>query len=141
MKTVLVIDDCDDFRETVRFVLESDDLDVYESDCPDTAFQMLTTMDPPDLILCDLHMPFTTDVERRDDFEVSIEVGVKTVHELAWVYPETPVVAMTSAEQLDITKIRRYLAPIPTYQKPERISELREILRCHLLRDTWGGFQ
>jgi CheY-like chemotaxis protein len=140
MKTVLIIDDSDEFRETVRYLLESDGLDVHESDCPEAAFRMLETIEPPDLIVCDLHMPFTTDPVRCGEFETSFEVGVKAVHELAWVFPDVPVVAMTSAEQIDITRIRRYLAPIPTYQKPDRILDLCEILRCHLNSQEWGGF-
>jgi len=141
MKTVLVIDDNEDYRETVRYILESEGLEVFDTDCPDSAFGMLRSMEAPDLIVCDLHMPFTTDETRKDEFVTSFEVGVKTVHELAWVYPDTPVVAITALQDLDIARIKRYMAPIPTYQKPESFHELLDILRCHLVSQDWGGIQ
>jgi CheY-like chemotaxis protein len=141
MKTVLFIDDNEDFRETVRYLLEAEGLEVYDSDCPDSAFGLLSTIEAPDLIVCDLHMPFTTDETKADEYVTSFEVGVKTVHELAWVYPDTPVVAMTGLQEVDIQRIKRYLSPIPTYQKPERLHEFLDIVRCHLVSQDWGGIQ
>jgi CheY-like chemotaxis protein len=141
MKTVLFIDDNEDFRETVRYLLEAEGLEVYDSDCPDSAFGLLSTIEAPDLIVCDLHMPFTTDETKADEYVTSFEVGVKTVHELAWVYPDTPVVAMTGLQEVDIQRIKRYLSPIPTYQKPERLHEVLDIVRCHLVSQDWGGIQ
>ena len=58
MKTVLLIDDNQDYLDSVRCILEREGLEVFESDCPDTAYRLLRTIDPPDLIVCDLHMPF-----------------------------------------------------------------------------------
>lgn len=140
MKTVLLIDDNEDYRETVRHILERNGLEVYESDCPDSAFELLSSIDAPDLIVCDLHMPFTTK-ENAHEFKHSFEVGVKTVHELAWVYPDTPVVAVTALEGIDISRIKRYLSPIPMYQKPEKIGEMIEIVRCYLVSKECGGMQ
>jgi CheY-like chemotaxis protein len=140
MKTVLIIDDNEDYRETVRCILEQNGLEVYETDCPDTAFDLLGKIDAPDLIVCDLHMPFTTK-ENAHEFKHSFEVGVKTVHELAWVYPDTPVVAVTSLEDIDIPRVRRYLSPIPMYQKPDSVTDMIEILRCYLVSKEWGGMQ
>ncbi len=141
MKTVLFIDDNEDYRETVRYLLEAEGLEVHDSDCPDSAFGLLRTIEAPDLIVCDLHMPFTTDETKADEYVTSFEVGVKTVHELAWVYPDTPVVAMTGLQEVDLKRIKRYLSPIPTYQKPERLNEFLDIVRCHLVSQDWGGIQ
>ena len=140
MKTVLLIDDSEDFRETVRWILEDQGLEVVESDCPDAAFQMLNTMEPPDLILCDLHMPFTTS-DSEEGYKTSFEVGVKTVHELAWVYPDTPIIALTALEEIDIVRIKRYLSPIPTFQKPARPNEMLDLVQTYLVSKDFGGVQ
>jgi CheY-like chemotaxis protein len=140
MKTVLLIDDNDDYRETVRCILEDQGLEVIDTDCPETAFSLLRNMDAPDLIVCDLHMPFASGDEEQN-YVTSFEVGVKTVHELAWVYPDTPVVAMTALEEVDINKIKRYLAPIPTYQKPASLKRMVELLSCYLISQDFGGVQ
>jgi CheY-like chemotaxis protein len=138
MKTVLLIDDNEDYRESVKCILEDEGLEVFDTDCPDSAFELLHTMDAPDLIICDLHMPFTTGA-RQDEFETSYEVGVLTVHELAWVYPETPVVAMSALERSDLVKLKKHLDPIPAYQKPTRIADMVEMVRCYLGSQEFGG--
>ena len=138
MTTVLLIDDNDDYRETVRYILEDEGLEVVDTDCPDAAFKILETMDAPDLIICDLHMPFTTGPE-RDDFEVSNEVGVRTLHELAWVFPNTPVLAMSAAEGADLGALKKQLSPIPAFQKPLRTADMVEVVRYCLTSKNFGG--
>jgi CheY-like chemotaxis protein len=140
MKTVLLIDDNEDYRETARHVLEDEGLEVHAVDCPDSAFTLLETIGQPDLIMCDLFMPFTTGDDSAE-YETSVRVGVKTVQELAWVYPETPVVALTAMENIDIAGVRKDIAPIPAYQKPQRLSEMVELVRYYLMSKDWGGMQ
>lgn len=138
MKTVLLIDDNDDYRESVRCILENEGLEVLDTDCPDAAFSMLKTMDAPDLIICDVHMPFTTGPD-RDEFETSYDVGVKTVHELSWVYPDTPVIAMSAAEMGHLKELKKSLAPIPAYQKPSRLKDMLEMVHIYLISKDLGG--
>ncbi len=140
MKTVLLIDDNQDYLESLRCILEREGLEVLESDCPDAAFRLLRTIDPPDLIMCDLHMPFTSGPE-TEEFKTSFEVGVKTAHELAWVYPETPVVALTALEDADLAKVRKSLKPIPAFTKPYRTGEVLDLVRSYLATKEWGGVQ
>jgi CheY-like chemotaxis protein len=140
MKTVLLIDDNDDYRETARHVLEDEGLEVHAADCPDSAFTLLETIGQPDLIMCDLFMPFTTGID-ADEYETSVRVGVKTVQELAWVYPDTPVVALTAMENIDIAGVRKDISPIPAYQKPRRLTEMVELVRYYLMSKDWGGMQ
>jgi CheY-like chemotaxis protein len=97
-------------------------------------------MDAPDLIVCDLNMPFATGANNAH-YVTSFEVGVRTVHELAWVYPNTPVVAMTSLDEVDIDKIKLYLSPIPTYQKPQNWKRMIELVSCYLVSQDFGGVQ
>jgi CheY-like chemotaxis protein len=140
MKTVLLIDDNEDYRESVRCILEEEGLEVFDTDCPDSAFSLLKTIDVPDLIICDVHMPFTTGAE-RDEFETSYNVGVKTVHELSWVFPEVPVVAMSAAEIPRLTELKQHLDPIPAHQKPRRIRDMVDIVQTYLMSREWGGIQ
>lgn len=138
MKTVLLIDDNQDYLDSVRCILEREGLEVFESDCPDSAFRLLRSIDPPDLIICDLHMPFMRG-PKAEEFKTSFEVGVKTAHELSWVYPETPVVALTALEDGDLAKIRHFLNPIPAFTKPYRVGEVLDIVRSYLTTKEWGA--
>jgi CheY-like chemotaxis protein len=140
MKTVFLIDDNEDYRETLRWILEDQGFEVVDTDCPDSAFEMLHKVGTPDLILCDLHMPFTTR-DGSEEFKTSFEVGVKTVHELSWVYPDTPVLAMTALEEVDITRIKKYLAPIPAFQKPSKLSDMIHLVHGYLESKEMGGVQ
>jgi CheY-like chemotaxis protein len=140
MKTVLLIDDNQDYLESLRCILEREGLEVLESDCPDAAFRLLRTIEPPDLIMCDLHMPFTSGPD-ADDFKTSFEVGVKTAHELAWVYPDTPVVALTALEDADLARVRSSLKPIPAFTKPYATGEVLDLVRSYLATKDWGGVQ
>lgn len=85
-------------------------------------------------------MPFMRGPQ-ADEFKTSFEVGVKTAHELSWVYPETPVVALTALEDGDLAKIRHVLKPIPAFTKPYRVGEVLEIVRSYLVTKDWGGVQ
>lgn len=138
MKTILLIDDDADYRETVRLVLEGEGIEVLEADCPDAAFKLLELTAAPDLIVCDLHMPFTTD-DTRDEFLESSEVGIRAVHELSWVYPETPVVAMTSMPRIDLERIRESVDPVQAFTKPISKNDLAELFCTILVSTDHGG--
>ena len=138
MKTVLLIDDNDEYRESVRCILEGEGLEVFDTDCPDTAFSMLHSIGAPDLIICDVHMPFTTGPD-REEFETSYNVGIKTLHELSWVYPDTPLIAMSAAEREHLKEIKKSLDPIPAYQKPSRLKDMVEMVCTFLVSKDFGG--
>lgn len=138
MKTILLIDDDEDYREVVRLVLEGEGIEVLEADSPDSAFKLLEKSCVPDLIVCDLHMPFTTD-DSRDDYMESSEVGIRAVHELAWVYPSTPVVAMTSMPKIDLQRIRESVDPVPAFTKPMCKNDLAELFCTILVSADHGG--
>ena len=140
MKTVLIIDHNYEYRESLRAVLENEDVEVIESDCPDSAYKTLATIDTPDLIVCDLHMPFTTGDE-MSDYKTSCEVGLRTMHELAWVFPDTPVIALAGLEESDLDRVRKFLSPIPAYAKTHDICHAAAIVRGFLESGDWGGVQ
>ena len=135
---ILIIDDNFDYRDAVKTILEAQGLEVIDSDCPDSAYQILKNMDEPDLILCDLHMPFTSG-PNTGEFKVSFEVGVKTIHELAWVYPKTPVVALTALEHSELSRLKQYIEPIPAYPKPTELHDVVALVEGYLRSQEWGG--
>jgi CheY-like chemotaxis protein len=140
MKTVLIIDDNHDYREVFREILEEHDVEVFESDCPDAAYELLATIEPPDLIVCDLHMPFTFKKD-AEQFIESREVGIKTAQELQWVYPDTSVIALTASDPEEMPQVKSDLSPIPAYQKPVGYKDLLELVHCFLVAKDFGGLQ
>jgi len=122
MKSILIIDDDFDYAEMCATVLTEADYDVRQAPCPDKAFTIMRE-ERFDLILCDLNMPFTSG-PRAHEFKRSVEVGVKTVKELAWVNPTISVVAMTSAPEAEVREIAPQLDGIPLFSKPHKGKEL-----------------
>lgn len=140
MKTVLIIDNNHEYREAFRDALQEEGLDVFDADCPDAAFAILRASEPPDLIVCDLYLPFTTG-ERAGEFKTSCEVGLKTMHELAWVYPEATVIALAALSQQQLNRLKPYLGNIPAYTKPAMWHDAADIVSGFLASDEWGGVQ
>ncbi len=64
----------------------------------------------------------------KDDYLTSFEVGIKTVHELAWVYPNTPVIAVSTAPTEDLARIQPLLSPIQAFSKPTHAEDLMAIV-------------
>jgi CheY-like chemotaxis protein len=57
-RTVFVVDDNDQVREMVSFVLECEGMQVLQADGPAKALEMLDCfITPPDLMICDICMP------------------------------------------------------------------------------------
>lgn len=129
-KRVFIIDDDADFVQLAEWILAEDDLLVSSATCPDHAFQTLlgSAEDEPEVILCDLHMPFADD-ETRESFIESFEVGLETIRELRWVYPGAKIVALSSAPRMDLVRIAPQIHPVPLFSKPTETRALRELLR------------
>ncbi|MCB0310346.1 MAG: response regulator [Bdellovibrionales bacterium] len=126
MKSILVIDDDHDFRETICDFLLDANFDVWDADCPDQAFKILER-ERQDLIICDLNMPFTRG-KNFFDYPYSFEVGKRTIRELGWVYPRTPIIAMSAAMPHDLDKMRKELGGITTLPKPCDLGALLEAI-------------
>ena len=125
-KSIIIIDDDDEFRDSASRILLDHDYDVWDACCPDDAFSVLR-QERFDIILCDLHMPFTMGKD-KDDYLTSFEVGIKTVHELAWVYPNTPVIAVSTAPTEELARIQPLLSPIQAFSKPTHAEDLMAIV-------------
>lgn len=125
--TILVIDDNEDFRQGIVDILLDAGFDVRDAGCPDEAFKLLRH-ENVDVLLCDLDMPFRRD-EKITEFRFDPGVGVKTIHELQWVFPTMPIVAMSALPKSALSPLRKELAPIPLVQKPFSSGDLLELIR------------
>jgi CheY-like chemotaxis protein len=128
-KTILLIDDDDEFRHTAIQVLVDAGHDVWDARCPDEAFPLLAR-ERFDIIVCDLHMPFTLG-ESLPEYGYSFEVGLRTVKEFRWVYPNLPILAISVAAPEDLRRIAKYLDPIPAFTKPFYPEELVSLIERH----------
>ncbi len=122
MQSVLIIDDSDEFRSTISMILLDHDYDVWEATCPDEAYALLKE-ETFDLIICDLHMPFTFG-EHFHEYPYSFEVGIKTIQELGSIFPDKPIIAMSAAAPWDLARIKKALGDLPFLSKPFPAEEL-----------------
>ena len=122
VRTVLIIDDSPDFREIVSTILVDHDFDVYEASCPADAFVVLER-EKVDLIICDLHMPFTND-ENASEYIRGNKVGVRTIQELGWVFPYTPIICISAATKEEVEEAAAELGDLPLLAKPIGHKEL-----------------
>ena len=116
VRTVLIIDDNADFRQTLSDILVDHDFDIYEATCPEDAFKILNK-EKVDLILCDLNMPFTND-ERAKEFIRGNRVGIDTMRELGWVFPDTPIICISAATPEEAAEAAQLLGDLPVLPKP-----------------------
>lgn len=122
VRTVLIIDDNADFRQTISDILVDQEFDIWEASCPEDAFKILTK-EKVDLILCDLNMPFTND-ERAKEFIRGNRVGIDTMRELGWVFPDTPIICLSAATPQEVEEAARHLGDLPVLPKPIAPKEL-----------------
>lgn len=116
MQTILIIDDNDDFRETLSLILLDAGYVVVDANCPEEAFSTLKN-ESIDAIICDLNMPFC-EGPRSLDFLRSKEVGIKTILELGWVFPMKPVICVSAATRSDLEEVSKELGDVPILVKP-----------------------
>jgi CheY-like chemotaxis protein len=116
MKSLLLIDDHEDFRAIMSTILRDAGYEVWEASCPENAFQILDH-ELPHLIICDLHMPFTTGADMHD-FQYSYSVGVRTIEELQWAIPQVPILVTSAAVPTDIKRFTAHLPSVVSLSKP-----------------------
>ena len=81
---ILVVDDEEDVRKSVRLILTKAGYDVIEADDGDTAIRQLIINDNPfkvGLIICDIHMPKVN--------------GMEAIAYFRQEFPSTPVMVLT----------------------------------------------
>ncbi len=132
--SVLIIDDCDEYREVVCDLLLDAGYDVWDASCSHDAFSIVRR-EQFDLIICDLHMPFMNGSE-GEDFQTSYQVGIGTIKELKGVFPNTLIIGLTSTDPSDLKRIRKSIGDIEVFTKPARNQELMAIVENLLDRDS-----
>jgi len=130
--TLLIIDDSDDFRETASELLSAAGYVAFEARCPEDAFELLRGVGRFDLIICDLHMPFIVGALQHE-FVTAYQVGIKTIEELMWVFPDVPVIGLTGTAPLDLLRIKNAIKHLRVYSKPSAHGELLRIVEQSLL--------
>jgi CheY-like chemotaxis protein len=92
MKKVLIIDDCEQLRDTVAAILDDAGYGVESVDSPEQAMESCKSK-KFDLVICDLVMPVA-----EDDFDQgnsSAMVGVRAIHEISRTNPGLPIIAIS----------------------------------------------
>lgn len=131
IRTVLVIDDNENFRSFLVDILLDEGFDVRDVSCPDEAFKLLMRGEEIDLILCDLDMPFA-EGKKGAEYKFSPEVGVETIKELMWVYRWKPVIAMSALPQDRIQLYQKQIGAIPLLSKPFPHTDLFRLIESSL---------
>jgi CheY-like chemotaxis protein len=124
-KSILLIDDNEDFRETCRWILHDSGYDLWDAACPDEAWPMLS-QEKFDLIICDLHMPFSNGPD-AEQYITSYEVGTRTLRELTDIFPHIPIVALSATAPHDLRLLSKFL-PVPAFPKPTNPDDLLDLL-------------
>ncbi|MCO6431984.1 MAG: response regulator [Deltaproteobacteria bacterium] len=136
MRSVLIIDDSQDYRETVASIFFDCNFDVVSAACPKEAFECLEKEDTlPDLIVCDLHMPFSLESDMKH-YPYSYEVGIQTIQEFQVSFPEIPLIAITATAPHEINLVTEKIRSVPTLSKPFHKSELLNLVERVLMEPS-----
>lgn len=87
MGKILLIDDCEEFAETIAVMLETEGYQVTVAPDADYAVEIAQKQDF-DVVLCDLVMP----IEAGEECAI---VGVSTISKIANACPRVPIIAMS----------------------------------------------
>jgi two-component system chemotaxis response regulator CheY len=88
---VLIIDDEEAVRKTVRLQLKGTDYDVIEAENGEKGIELLNALDNPlavDVIICDIRMPKVN--------------GIEAVAYFRQEYPSTPVIVLTGYPDMNL---------------------------------------
>lgn len=97
MRTMLIIDDCSEFRNSLSILLREMGYQVLEASGPLEA-KYAVSQHTVDLVICDLAMPLDVDEgEEVLDSGNSMMVGISAIKELSENMPMVPVIAVSGA--------------------------------------------
>ena len=116
-KRILVVDDNEDLRSTIKALLQADGFDVSVAADGEAALAAHRAR-PADVVVTDLFMP------DKD--------GIETIIELKKLYPKVKIVAMsgwTSTQGSDYLQVAREIGAAATLQKPFDPAELSRVVR------------
>ena len=129
MKRVLLIDDCDDFREATGELLADAGYEVTMLGSVDELEQVFNAT-PFDVVLCDLVLPMVEDLENLpvSDDSSSAMVGVHAIRALSKLDPKVPVVAISGALTGEPLKMMYQFGAKHVLSKPFGRDELLSIV-------------
>ena len=117
MAKILVIDDSDDTRETIREMLERGGHEVLEAANGKEGLQMIE-QHAPDVVVTDILMP---------EME-----GIETIQSIAKTYPELPVIAITGSTDTPYLEVALKLGAVYGLHKPFKQAEFLSIINKSL---------
>lgn len=103
MASVLIVDDQDMVRRTLRVALESEGLDVREAGDGDEALRLYRSS-PADVVVTDIVMPN--------------KEGIETIFELRRSAPRVKIIAMSGRDTVDFLDMARKLGADHVLRKP-----------------------
>jgi CheY-like chemotaxis protein len=119
MKSILVVDDCEEFRETVGDILSEAGYEVTLAGGADEARELVKERDFQ-VVICDLVLP----VESSDLENESAMVGVHMVHEFSKLLPQVPIIAVSGALTGEPLNAIKQFGAVTTLSKPFGQKEL-----------------
>lgn len=126
MSRILVIDDCDEFREIVGDLLADIGHEVVLVSGPEEAKQHWMA-DQFQVVMCDLVMPLADEEGVGEDSE-SAMVGVHTIHEISRSFPGVPVIAVSGKLVGEPLQAVSSFGAFATLSKPFSRDELVAVL-------------
>lgn len=117
MASVLIVDDQDMVRRTLRVALESEGLDVREAGDGDEALRLYRKT-PADVVITDIVMPN--------------KEGIETIFELRRSSPKVKIIAMSGRDTVDFLDMARKLGADHALRKPFEMRLLVTLVRSCL---------
>ena len=114
MASVLIVDDQDMVRQTLRLALESEGLDVREAADGVEALRLYRTS-PADVVVTDIVMPN--------------KEGIETIFELRRSAPRVKIIAMSGRDTADFLDMARKLGADHVLRKPFEMRTLIALVR------------
>ncbi len=123
MNKVLVVDDEEPLRFSIRTILETQDYDVVEASNGNEAIAQVVK-ENPDLVIMDIIMP-----EKE---------GIETILELRSKYPNLRIIAMSGGGRLhaeEFLMVARGLHIVGTLKKPFQLQDLLDMVEKALEKE------
>lgn len=125
MASVLIVDDQDLVRRTLRLALESEGLDVREAGDGNEALRMYR-LAPADVVVTDIVMPN--------------KEGIETIFELRRSAPQVKIIAMSGRDTADFLDMAQKLGADHALRKPFEMRTLIDLVHsCLETRSPGSG--
>ncbi len=112
-RTILIIDDDESSRESVRDSLEGKEFEFLEAETGEKAIEFFSSYDI-DLVTCDIMLPGTD--------------GIEVLRHIKEIKPDTQVIMLTGLNEVDTAVEAMRLGATDYLTKPIRLKELRVVV-------------